>query len=188
MLYSLYLHRRQRGTETHTTFEAALEADSRSETISPYRPFARYGTQIGHYFEVFGCEAVHVVVFDDMKADVAAVYRRILEFLNVDAAFEPDFSPANESRSARLSRVRQFLAHPPVWYHSAVLPIARQLVPVQRRAKVNAGIDAVSLSDALHPPLNPATRRALQQEFLAEIERLSDLLGRDLTHWCKDSR
>ena len=135
---------------------------------------------------------VHSEIMPDpcplLKADVAAVYRGILRFLNVDADFQPDFSPANESRSARLPLVRQFLAHPPAWYRSAVLPIARQLVPAQRRATLNAGIDAVSLSDAPRQPMNPATRRALQQEFLLEIERLSDLLGRDLTHWCKESR
>ena len=185
MLYSLYLHRRQKGTETHTSFEDALEADSHPETVSPYRPFARYGTQVGHYFAVFGREAVHVVVFDDLKSDVAAVYRGILEFLNVDADFQPDFSPANESRSVRLPLVRQFLAHPPAWYRLAVLPIVRQWVPVRHRAKVNAGIDAVVLSDAPRTPMNPATRRALQQEFLPEIERLSELLGRDLIHWCR---
>jgi hypothetical protein len=184
MLYSLYAHRRQYGTETQPTFEAALEAD----TIPPYRSYARYASQVEHYFEVFGREAVHVVVFDDLKADIAAVYRHILEFLNVDTHFQPDFSPANEARSSRLPLVRQFIARPPVWYRSLVEPLAKRLIPAQQWAKLRAGVDSVSLSNAPRESLNPATRRALQQEFLPEIEHLSELLGRDLTHWCKDSR
>jgi hypothetical protein len=181
MLYSLYLHRRQFGTEVNSTFEAALKA----EATFPYRKFAHYGTQVGHYFEVFGREAVHVVVFDDLKADIGTTYRQILEFLDVDADFQPDFSPANESRSVRLPAVRHFIAHPPVWYRDFVKPAAQRLLSPQRWAKLKAGVDALSWGNAPRPPLNPETRRALQQEFLPEIEYLSDLLGRDLTHWCK---
>jgi hypothetical protein len=184
MLYSLYSHRYQYGTETHPTFEAALKTDVH---YSVYRSFARYGTQVGHYFEVFGREAVHVVIFDDLKADVAEVYRRVLEFLNVDTSFQPDFSPANEARSVRLPAVRRFIASQPAWYRLFAYPVARRLIPTQRWEKLREGVDAISLSATRRPPMNPETRRALQQEFLPEIERLSDLLGRDLTHWCKDS-
>ena len=35
------------------------------------------------------------------------------------------------------------------------------------------------------PPMNPALRRRLQAEFRPEVERLSDLLQRDLTYWCE---
>jgi hypothetical protein len=33
------------------------------------------------------------------------------------------------------------------------------------------------------PPLDPDLRRRLNHEFRPDVERLSALLGRDLTHW-----
>lgn len=33
-------------------------------------------------------------------------------------------------------------------------------------------------------PMNQELRRQLQREFLPGVERLSQLLGRDLTYWC----
>ena len=33
-------------------------------------------------------------------------------------------------------------------------------------------------------PMNPVLRARLQREFRPEVEKLSELIGRDLTFWC----
>ena len=35
-------------------------------------------------------------------------------------------------------------------------------------------------------PLNAGFRRALAREFRGEVAKLSDVLGRDLTGWCRE--
>jgi hypothetical protein len=34
--------------------------------------------------------------------------------------------------------------------------------------------------------ITPETRQRLQQQFMPEVGKLSSLLGRDLTYWCRD--
>jgi hypothetical protein len=34
-------------------------------------------------------------------------------------------------------------------------------------------------------PMNPELKKQLQAEFAPEVEKLSELLGRDLTHWSR---
>jgi hypothetical protein len=34
-------------------------------------------------------------------------------------------------------------------------------------------------------PLDPHLHRRLDAEFLPEMAALSDLIGRDVTHWCR---
>jgi hypothetical protein len=36
------------------------------------------------------------------------------------------------------------------------------------------------------PPLEPELRQRLNDAFRPDVERLSTLIGRDLTHWCAE--
>lgn len=186
LLYSLYYHRRQTGKERHATFEQALVADTDEASRKPrYRIFGQFASQVQRYWDVFGPDAVQIILFDDLKSDVSAVYRQTLLFLDVDATFQPDFAPVNEHRTARLPLIRQMKARAPGWYR-LLQKAGRQFVSSDLRQVVNAQIDQISLSDAPRPPMNPATRQQLQREFLPEMEQLSQMLNRDLTHWCRD--
>jgi hypothetical protein len=186
LLHSLYHHRVRYAVETNPTFEAALQADTDSrEPVWQYRIYTRFAAQVQHYWQVFGREAVHIIIFDDFKRDTAAIYRQTLEFLDVDTDFQPDFAPANEHRAVRLPLVRRLVKNQSRWYRR-VRDAVRPLVPAAVRRSVNRNIDRLTLTEAPRPPISPALRQQLQQEFLPQIEQLSDLLGRDLTHWCRD--
>ena len=56
-----------------------------------YRDIGRYAEQVQRYFDVFGRENVHVIVYDDFQDDTASVYRETLRFLGVDQEFQPCF-------------------------------------------------------------------------------------------------
>lgn len=49
-----------------------------------------YGRQLRPYLDRFGPESLLVVLYDEVKADPAAVVRRVYRHVGVDAAFEPD--------------------------------------------------------------------------------------------------
>ena len=59
------------------------------------------------------------------------------------------------------------------------------LMPYQLRDRILKGFLHLNASHKPRPPMRPELRRQLQEEFLPEVEQLSKLLGRDLTHWCK---
>ncbi len=195
MLYSLYHQFRFDGNEHLPTFEEALAAEDdrragRRMTRQTYfaqglvyRDAARYTEQVRRYFEVFGRNRVHVIIYDDLAADVRAVYRRTLEFLGVDpTCIETDFQVINGNKAVRHSALRGLLNDPLVRSTAVAIgrrlprPIFAALQDVERRLwKLNSRSEK-------RPPLAPEVRAQLQHEFAPEVERLSELLRRDLTY------
>jgi hypothetical protein len=196
MLYSLYSQFRFDGNEHLKTFEEALAAEEdrragrrikRQTYLAQglvYRDTARYTAQIRRYFEVFGRDRVHVVVYDDLVADVRATFCRTLDFLGVDSArIRTDFPTINGNKAVKHSALRGLLNDPLVRSTAVAVgrrlprPVFAALHDLERRLwKLNSRSEK-------RPPLAPEVRAQLQREFAPEVERLSELLGRDLTHW-----
>jgi hypothetical protein len=62
----------------------------------------------------------------------------------------------------------------------------RIVVPASVRRRAAHGLRGFNARKVDHPPLDPALRARLQADFLPEVERLSQVLDRDLTHWCRE--
>ena len=196
MLYSLYHQFRFDGNEHLPTFEEALAAEDERrasrritrQTYLPqalvYRETARYMEQVRRYLDVFGREQVHVIIYDDLAADVRAVYCRALEFLGVDSTrIETDFQVIQANKSVKHPALRTLLNEPLV--RSTAVAIGRRLPRSIFAAlrNVDRRLWKFNSRSEKRPPLAPEVRARLQREFAPEVERLSELLGRDLTHW-----
>jgi hypothetical protein len=196
MLYSLYHQFRFDGNEHLPTFEAALAAESerrvrrritRQTYLAQglvYRDTARYTEQVRRYFDAFGRERVHVILYDDLAADARGVYCEVLKFLGVDASrIETDFPVINGNKSVKHSALRSLLNDPLV--RSTAVAIGRRL---PRRVfaalhDVDRRLRELNSRPEKRLPLAPEMREQLKREFAPEVERLGKLLGRDLTHW-----
>jgi hypothetical protein len=100
--------------------------------------------------------------------------------LEVDRQFAPEFRIVNANKGVHSRALRSFLRYPP-WPVNWLLKLlgrsARQGFKRQLR-QFNTRYEARS-------PMDPELRRQLQLEFIPEVERLSTLLGRDLSYWCQ---
>ena len=194
-LYSLHNLLLYIGRENIVDFEAALEAEEDRkrglrlpERVSLpeawslfYRDTPKYTHQVQRYLDVFGRENVHIIIFDDFIRDTTDVYRDTLRFLDVDPDFQPEFRKVNTSMRPRSKAIHNFLINPPEVLRSFV----RAVMPSQLRLRMGNGIKHLNANYEPRPPLNPELKKKLQLEFLPEVERLSELLGRDLTYWCR---
>ena len=195
MVYSLHSHSLLFGREDITDFEAALAADEdrkrgmhlpkggnpKDVRWFLYRERTRYTKQVQRYFDTFGRERVHVIIFDDFVRDTASVYRDTLKFLNVNPAFRPVFQKVNANRRVRSRVVARLLGNPP---ESFLLGSSR-IVPFAEFNVLRRGLLSLNSECTPRPLMRPELRRELQAEFRPEIEQLSELLGSDLTHWCR---
>ena len=191
MLHAMYSQSRYSMEEDLEDFEAALEAEedrkqglriprgARSVNNLLYRDLGRYAGQVRRYFDAFGRKNVHVIVYDDLMDDVASVYRETLRFLGVDEAFVPCFEVRNPNKVVRNPALQSILRS----RHSPLVRIARLIVPLRFRVKVVRAVKGIYTSYVPRPPMDPELRLRLQAELAPEVERLSELLGRDLTHW-----
>jgi sulfotransferase family protein len=196
MLHSLYHQFRFDGNEHLSTFEEALEAEddrragrrlSRQTYLAQglqYSETVRYARQVERYFNAFGRENVKVILYDDFAADVRDTYRETLDFLGLDVSrANTDFKIINPAKQARSRLLRAVLSEPSV--RSFVLTM-RPCIPRRLFAflqNLEIWLWRSNTRPAPRLPLDPRLRAKLRAEFAPEVERLGELLGRDLSHW-----
>lgn len=202
MSYSMYYQSRYTGNEVLETFEEALdaEADRRAGKQMPpmshtphglfYTDICLYAGQVKRYFDVFGRDCVHVIIYDDFKKDTAGSYRQTLEFLEVDPTFTTDFKVINANKSTRTGLLQKALLRigiSPMLLKDQItyFQATNRWVPERGRGTLLSSAVKTYTRYEKRPPLSEATRQRLQQLFLPDVEQLSELLGRDLTHWCR---
>lgn len=197
-LYSLYHQFRCDGNEHLPTFEEALaaETDRRAgrsiarQAYFPtgllYRSIPRYAEQVKRYFDAFGRERVHVIIYDDFAADTSGSFLKTLEFLGVCPRRinpEVDFGVVNGNQTVKSHALRSLLQDPLV--RGTVIALRSRLPkPIFGMIqKAGLKLSAFNVRAEKRTEFSPELQRTLRREFAPEIERLSDLLGRDLTHW-----
>jgi hypothetical protein len=176
MMHSLHALYLRTGNDELDDFDAALEAcadRAEGRRLPPrcyfpeglqYTRLARYAEPVARFLRVFGKDRVHVVVFDDLVRDPASEYRRLLAFLGLpDHPVELDVDKATEL--IRPVVLRQMRAASP-----------------EIRGKLKTGHHH---RGAHSRPVSPGTRTRLAAELLPDVTQLSQLLDRDLTHWCR---
>lgn len=191
MIYSLHSQFLWDGNEDIDDFHEALSAmpDRLSGNRLPrtcyfpqglqYLEVARYAEQVRRYIQTFGRENVHVIIYDDFRNNAAGEYRKTLQFLGMRDDFLPTLTPVNTNKRPRIYALRNFLVRPP----DQVMWMPRKVVPRRVRWKIWSIMSRLNSIREERQPLDPEIRRKLQECFRPDIERLSELLERDLLYW-----
>lgn len=151
-----------------------------------YREVARYGVQIERLYRVAGRERCHVVVFDDLARDPAAVYREVLKFIGVDDDGRTMFKRRFPSRIYRSRWLQELL-------YSVRSRRAHAVDTLQRTARVKKGpgrrkslvkrLARWNRIERRPAPLDAEMTATLRATLADDVATLSGLLGRDLRHW-----
>ncbi len=180
--YSNFLEHVQEGREQELDFARALalESERRRRGWAPswsYADLGHYAAQLERYFAVFPRERILVLLYEDLKADRAALFSRIFSFLGVDAGFEPALPPRTTENSG-IPKNR--------WVHGMLVrpnPLRnalRSLLTAAQRRSLRAWILHRTLR---RPHLDPELRTSLAAAFRDDIQQTQALLGRDLSSW-----
>jgi hypothetical protein len=163
--YSGYLMRCRMGRESRPV-EQALTANSH------YVRTSRYATFLERYEWFLAGARLHVVLYEEFRADPRRVFRDLLEFLGVDTTFEADFATRHNVGGLPRNRALHWLYTHPV-LRSAVLPVLG--APLRR-----LGTKLRNRNMRPAPALPAETRRRLREDLRGEVERLEALLERDV--------
>lgn len=169
-------------------------------TIDPralrYDEVAKFGTYVEQLMAVVGRERLFVSLFDDLVADPETQYRRMCGFLDIQPYDATDFRAQREGRGVKFYSLQRLLMRP---------PMARQILAGekyrQRIAKPGPPLpqhgwkrQLLNVREAVldwnkAPPRRDPVPLRVQEEIVAtlsgEINRLQELIGRDLSHWLK---
>jgi hypothetical protein len=184
-LYSMYEQARFSGSTEYEDFDLMLrhhetllhqpELDTVVRLLSVEG--VRYGEQVKRYLDIFGREAVHIILYDDFSQNTAEVYRKTLEFLGVDATFTLDtFKVINAGQKSRNPLINQVLKNPFIQRIGRSIP--NLSLPIYRLLKV-----VNSRRIETKTPILPSTREYLSEALMPDITLLESLLEVDLSHW-----
>jgi len=193
-VYSHYWHLHRQNFHEYdrslvpSTFEEALER-YQERLVEP----AYCSRALARWLEYFDRSQIHVILFDDISARPASVLAELYAFAGVNGSFQPasmtqvdsDVRRGVSPRSPFHDRAHRFL-----YQH-----LARRLyyrlkltLGLQRAVRLAESLRARQLMEALfyrsgYPPMSERTRAALRERFSEEVQQLSRLIGRDLSHW-----
>jgi hypothetical protein len=169
------------------------EARARGESIPrrcreprmlQYREVCSLAAPVDGFLRSVGRERCHVVVFDDLAADPRKVYVSLLEFLGLDDDGRTAFARKRENRDVARPWLQSWLINPP-------RPVAAWLVRRERRAlalppwlrRLRRRIKRANTRKTARAPLSRELRETLRATFAADVDRLGQVIGRDLSHW-----
>jgi hypothetical protein len=136
----------------------------------PIVAYSLYAQSVARYRRLFA-ERVQVLVFEDLTADVDSTMRNVFERLDLDpAAALPDSDRHNAFVQARDPLSARLLAS------TRLRNAARAVVPERVRPR----IEGLLVREAPVPPLPEEARQLLADVFQPDLERLQELLGREL--------
>jgi hypothetical protein len=171
--YSQYFQMRYYGWESRTFDEAvADELKAPGWNLEPrYLAIGRYASQLERLGDHFERDQILVVITDDMRAALAATYQRVFAHIGVDplATSVPNIAE-NGFREVRFESLARKLR---------ASRVARGASPRTWDLMVRM----FTRTGGAPPPMDPRTRRMLDDAFGEENARLAAWLGRDLSAW-----
>ena len=146
-----------------------------------YGEIGRLGRHLEQLFAIVGRERCHVILFDDLVGGADAVHRAALAFIGVDPDDGIAIRSKNGTRTFSSGWLQRFTVNPPRLLGRLVdIDVMMTAGWIKR---VRKGLKRRNTRRAARPVLDPALRPMLQAHFAADIDLLSTLLGRDLSHW-----
>jgi hypothetical protein len=146
-----------------------------------YADVASYAPQIERFCDLVPASQRHVIVFDDFAADTAGVFVETQRFLGLEPIAKDSFERVNAAHVHRSRLIARLVLDPP----PLVRPVVHGVRRLARRQK--GGWIAMAKHWMRRPqkrtPLAAEFRRELADVFRDDVQRLSELLDRDLMHW-----
>ena len=198
LIYSFHSELLFQGFEEIESFEEALALESKrrqglcmpqarfiARPLLLYRELGKFTSHVERFFELFNRRNVHVVIFDEFKKDTARAYREVCTFLGVNTDFQPNWRPGqgiiNSNKRIRHQSLSRFLKNP----ERKALGYVKALLPQPLRRSIARQLWSFNVKFEPRPAMSVELKKSLSAEFAPDVERLSQLLGRDLTHWSR---
>jgi len=182
--YSAYWQQIKMGNEKIKNFEEALrlehirrEGTFKDRADLTYIEHGFYHRQLNEYLKWFSREQIMIILFEDMISNKEAVVEKVYEFLGVDGTFIPSLAINNKPGVPRFEIIQRLLTYP-------LLPLGlKEIVPLNYRIKIRIFLKELNIKRQKYPPMKEKTKEFLINIYKNEIEKLPDLIERDVTHW-----
>lgn len=169
---SYWMELRSQGDAVHFDFARAVR-ESRDWLVDS----SNYGRQLASYRAHFPPERIHIVFFEDFRADPAGEMRRCLRFLDVDPDYPFDWgkshlNPSEGKRGARpwVSRLRRVPGY----------RMLKELLPARFRRRIKSDVMLMPLA---RPEWDAETRRWVLDQLRDDCRQFLADCGKPRDFW-----
>jgi hypothetical protein len=148
-----------------------------------YQSIGRLGEQLSRLTVLVPRDQLHTIVFDDLRADPGEVFRSTLRFLGVAPDGQTEFPVVNARKTDAWPALARVLKRPPAPLQRLKRALKRAF-PGQTKA-IGGAIHRLNERPQARQALGASLRREMSAAFKDDIALLSELLDRDLNHWCQ---
>jgi hypothetical protein len=161
----------------------SLPPSAPAPSLLQYGELTSFGNQLERLLSIWPAELLHVVLFDDLRKNPGAVYRQILDFLELEDDHRTDFPVVNPATAHRNQKIGWI-------FESPSSPVTRVIRTLQQATKLRStGILAPLLKgnriNATKSVIDGMFREELVEYYREDIYKLGRLIGRDLSEWIK---
>ncbi len=181
--YSDYQQRVLLRIESAPSFSAAWADHDRRRRenwfFGTYRFRSTYYPHLKRYLDAFGPDRFKIFLFEDLIQRPDDMIRSIWRFLEVDDTVRPDLTRRYNDGNILENPVVRAL-----WNGTAPLrKLITPVLPVWARGYAFNALASVAAKRGKAKPLPPEERDALTESCREDIQRVQDLIGRDLSAW-----
>ena len=169
--YSDYCMHYRRG---EVSTEIARYLDPQRTPIPRLLEDGFYHRHLTNFLRVFPAEQVKILLYDDIRQRPSEIFRDVCGYLGIDDAVAPQ---AVERRV----KDKDIPVVPPA--ARRVLAPLKAMVAPWRETRAFGVLRSLIARRLHYPPLTPELRARLAAHYAADVARLSELLGRDLSMW-----
>jgi hypothetical protein len=185
-MHSLHTEHLNQTLEDEVDFARALEKESlrkagkyipervRCPSYLYYRQRARYSEQLARFYAVFPRDNILVMTMEEFRHDNERHYRYAIDLLGVDPQYVPSFRVVNVSKTPRSTWLNRALNTP------ALKHVVFKALGPHRYVALRDQVASLVLKEQPRAELSLRLERELRDEFSDEVERVSELVGRDL--------
>jgi hypothetical protein len=184
-VHSRYVARRRDGLERRS-FAALVEAERSQpleldDTAGTYLASGFVSHVLRPYLDLIPPQRVGCYLYDDLRRDPAALVADVLRFLDVDPLVPIDTKVTHNSSGGTI-------AHPArraLWTRTA---LARTWLRPYVPQRVRDRAFSVATRTVRTEPIDPTVYAKLAELYRPEVDRLAQMLDRDLSTWCTARR
>jgi hypothetical protein len=153
----------------------------RDPRMLQYGEIGLFSQHLHKVFAEAGRERCLVLLFEDLADTPRDTYLDVLRFIGVDDDGQTAFVRRRESAGFKLRWLQRLLMNPPDWVLQRVQHMSLSNVP--RLKRLRKKLKRLNKRPLSTPVLAPETREMIREHFATDVNALSTLLGRDLSHW-----
>jgi hypothetical protein len=177
--FSSFIHYRRDGMEPCEHFIDAIKQEKQglrdNWTFGRYLNEGFYFQALNRYLDYFDRSQLYITLMEDFQTDPKIILSNIFGFLAVDQKFSPDTSHRHNPSGIIRNPLLRFL-----WINSNRLRSwIRPIFP----ERLSHRVFELLVRNVEKPAFDPGFRAELTNFYRKDIEKLQELLQRDLSHW-----